>query len=174
MDYDLVERIAPSAFDRAIRERQNTRGLFNHDANCVLGCVAAGTLALSSDRIGLHYEISVPPTQLGRDLVVSIERGDVSGSSFGFIATDVFWSQEGTTDVRTILECDLFDVSPVTFPAYESTTTGLAAGRDAKPRRVLDSNRWRSEVDEVDITLALLKIDDDYLALRGDRLAFNR
>lgn len=118
---DLVERIMPGAFDRAIRE-DDVRGLFNHDANFVLGRTKSGTMALSVDSKGLRYDIDMPDTQSGKDVLESVRRGDVTGSSFSFIPTTVTWRTEKGVDIREINEVQLFDVGPVAFPAYESTT----------------------------------------------------
>lgn len=123
-----VERIAPTAFERALREKQDVRGLFNHSRDHLLGRVSAGTMRLSADQRGLRYEIDLPDTQVGRDVAASIERGDLTGSSFGFqIAKDgENWSPpiEGQR-VRTLVDVNLFDVGPVVFPAYDGTTTGV-------------------------------------------------
>ena len=77
----FVELIAPGAFDDVLA--QDTRGLFNHDPNFLLGRTVSGTLRLSVDERGLSYEIDTPDTLTIRDLVVApIARGDMSGSSF--------------------------------------------------------------------------------------------
>jgi HK97 family phage prohead protease len=123
------ERIAPGAFATAIKE-DDVRALFNHDPNIVLGRNTAGTLSLSEDETGLQYDVEPPDTQLARDLMVSISRGDVSQSSFGFQVVREEWSNpESRTELptRTILEARLFDVSPVTYPAYEETTAEARA-----------------------------------------------
>ena len=121
-----VERIHPNAFDRALKENHDARGLFNHDPSAVLGRVGAGTMRLSVDSVGLRYEIDAPDTQLAQDVVKSIERGDITGSSFAFKPTATEWTEEKDgPDVRTIRDVDLFDAGPVTFPAYESATTGV-------------------------------------------------
>lgn len=129
---DLVERIMPGAFDRAIRE-DDIRSLFNHDPNLVLGRVAAGTLSLSVDRRGLYYEAQVPETQLIRDQVLTpIQRKDVTGSSFMFDVLDRSWREvevDGrTVYIRELNEVRLYEVGPVVFPAYEGATSG-ARGR---------------------------------------------
>jgi HK97 family phage prohead protease len=62
---DFVERIAPSAFNRALADKHDARALFNHDPNHVLGRVGAGTLRLSVDNVGLRYEIDLPDTTTG-------------------------------------------------------------------------------------------------------------
>jgi HK97 family phage prohead protease len=123
------EVIRPGAFDRALKEKQDVRALFNHDDNQVLGRSKSGTLRMSVDSKGLKYEIDPPDTQLGRDLVTSIRRGDIDGSSFAFIVRGQKWNEttkDGvTTYLREITDCDLMDVSPVTYPAYEQTSVAV-------------------------------------------------
>lgn len=114
----LVERISAGAFDRALRE-DDVRALFNHDANLILGRKSAGTLRLSVDERGLKYEIDAG-TKLGRQVVESVERGDITGASFGFeVEDEQFAGREPI--VRTIRSVKLYDVGPVTFPAYSAT-----------------------------------------------------
>ena len=123
---DIEERIMPGAFDRALKEGDDVRGLFNHDASQVLGRTKSGTVRLSVDAKGLRYEIEPPDTQAGRDVVKLIERGDVSASSFGFIPEDTTYREEKREGESALYVIErnsvrLFDVSPVTFPAYEGT-----------------------------------------------------
>ena len=119
------EQIAPRAFRKTIREN-DIRALFNHDTNIVLGRNKAGTLRLSEDGQGLRYEIDLPDTQTARELWTSIERGDISQSSFAFDSvkeiTERAASESGDTmPLITVREARLYDVSPVTMPAYEDT-----------------------------------------------------
>jgi HK97 family phage prohead protease len=128
---EFAERIMPACFDQALT-RDDVRGLFNHDANCVLGRSTAGTMKLSVDKIGLRYEITPPPSSIGRDVIASIERGDISGSSFSFDPEEVVYREVKQPDgemlvVRELHRVKLYDVGPVTFPAYTSTTTGVRA-----------------------------------------------
>lgn len=120
-----VERILPGAFDRALRE-DDCRCLFNHDSDHILGRTKPGTLSLSVDQVGLKYRAELPDTQCGRDVRVSIERGDVDGSSFGFEALAQRRTETDERMIRELLECRLYDVGPVTFPAYKATTTEIA------------------------------------------------
>ena len=115
------EMIEPGAFTRTIRTA-DIRALQNHDPNYVLGRNLAGTLTLSEDSIGVPIDILPPDTQWARDLMVSMDRGDINQMSFGFRV--VKERTEGTFDqpVRVLEEVDLFDVSVVTFPAYPQTT----------------------------------------------------
>lgn len=128
----LRERILPQAFDRTLADADDVRGLFNHDANLLLGRTASGTVRLSKTSRGLRYEIDPADSSYTRDLVVHLERDDVAGSSFGFsVRAERFIRQdEADYDVREILDVKLYDVSPVTYPAYQATSTGVRAEGD--------------------------------------------
>lgn len=134
-----VERVMPGAFDRALAEGDDCRGLFNHDPNCVLGRSASGTLRLKSDAKGLSYEIDPADTTVSADVREHLRRGDVNGSSFSFLITDQDWRtetrNEKTLDIREIRGVKLFDVGPVTYPAYEGTTAGTRSADDLSEAR---------------------------------------
>lgn len=121
-DY-FIETIAPGAFDKAIGG--DVRALVDHDPGRVIGRTKSGTLRLSVDSRGLAVEIDVPDTSDGRDLWTLVERGDISGMSFGFRVTKQEWDETGDLPRRTILEVDLYEVSAVAFPAYDDTTIGV-------------------------------------------------
>lgn len=118
------EQIAPGAFSDAIKNC-DVRALFNHDANFVIGRNVAKTLVLTEDDRGLTWRASPPPTTWARDLAVSIDRGDISGCSFSFVPSVEEWDYAGDMPLRTIMRCDLYDVSAVTYPAYEDTSVAL-------------------------------------------------
>ena len=120
------ERIAPGAFSESIG-KDDVRALFNHDENFILGRNKAGTLTMREDEQGLYVEIDPPDTQVGRDLVTSIERGDISQMSFGFQTIKDSWETEenAAKDLRTLEKVKLWDVSPVTFPAYQETDVAV-------------------------------------------------
>lgn len=120
------EVIKPGAFTRSIKEDHDVRGLWNHETGIILGRRSAGTLRLGEDKTGLTFEIDLPDTQAGRDALTSIKRGDITGMSFGFRIVKQMWveEKEADTELREIHDVDLFEVSPVTFPAYADTTVG--------------------------------------------------
>lgn len=130
---DTFERIMPTAFDAALREKDDVRGLFNHDPSLILGRAAVGTLRLSVDSVGLAYEIDPPDSPNGQNVLAAISRGDVSGSSFAFLVYTgkrgrVVWVEEKQADgrlvaIREIHDLELLDVGPVTYPAYAATTS---------------------------------------------------
>ncbi len=116
------EQVEPGAFKSSIK-KDDVRALFNHDPNFVLGRNTAGTLTMSEDETGLKVSIDPPDTQLARDLAISIARGDINQMSFSFQVLEEEWKmgEKKELDLRTIKKVRLFDVSPVTFPAYEGT-----------------------------------------------------
>lgn len=121
---DFVERIEPGSFDEAIRN-DDVRGAFNHDESKILGRTKSNTLRLSVDKVGLRYEIDLPDTSDARDLAVSLRRGDIDGSSFAFRVTDEHTEKADDVWIRWIRGVKLFDVGPVSFPAYKATTAGI-------------------------------------------------
>lgn len=118
----FTESIAPGAFRESIERQDDVRALFNHDPSHVLGRTRNKTLSLSEDSHGLTVEIQPPDTQLGRDITAMIERGDISQMSIGFYIEEEEIKREKDTKTHFIItKVRLFDVSPVTFPAYEQT-----------------------------------------------------
>jgi hypothetical protein len=129
---EFYESISPCAFDDVMGD--DVRALFNHDSNLILARSKGGkgTLRVGTDTRGLWYEFEAPDTQAGRDLMVSLERGDVDQSSFAFqVGKDgQEWQKrmEGEKIIyeRTIKRVKrLMDVSPVTYPAYPDATVAL-------------------------------------------------
>lgn len=121
----FIESIAPGAFAETIKT-DDIRALWNHEPNWILGRNKSGTLSLFEDDRGLFGEIIPPDTQWARDLQVSIERGDVSQASFGFEVIEEAWEiKNDEPDLRVIKKAKLWDVSPVTFPAYTDTNVAM-------------------------------------------------
>lgn len=123
--FRVVEVIKPGAFARALREKQDVRALYNHDASNILGRTKSNTLAMEENQRGLHFDCTPPETQLGRDVRTLIKRGDITGCSFAFTVKKQERTEEeidGKVHVRReIQDVDLYDVGPVTYPAYEGT-----------------------------------------------------
>ena len=120
----FVERIAPGAFKLSLRSKNDIKLLWNHDSSTVLGSTRSKTLRLYEDELGLRIEADLPDTQAGRDAKVLIQRGDVTGFSFGFTVppNGDTWNADGTE--RTLKSVRLLEVSTgVAFPAYPTTTT---------------------------------------------------
>lgn len=122
------ERIMPGAATKTLKERDVTM-LHEHDRRMLLGRTSAGTLRITNTREEMAYEVDIPDTSYGRDLAVSLERRDVTGSSFGFLAigADTKWSVEadGTT-LRSVGALKLDHLSTTCAPAYDAHTAELA------------------------------------------------
>lgn len=118
------EKIAPGAFTASLGD--DVRALWNHDTGIVLGRAKNGTLRLAEDKTGLRVEIEPPAS--AANYVESIQRGDVDQMSFGFRTLEDTWDEDGEGQlVRTLLKVKLYEVSPVSFPAYSATSVGVRA-----------------------------------------------
>ncbi len=125
---EFREQVKPGAFTRAVQEKHDVVCLFNHDSNIILGRTTSGTLRVSQDSRGLHYDCLMPNTETARSIHESIRRGDITGCSFAFTIPDggQAWSQQRSADgnyfiQRDISDVNLLDVSPVTHPCYGGT-----------------------------------------------------
>jgi HK97 family phage prohead protease len=116
------ETLSRSAFDGA--DMTDVVALFNHDPNFPLARTTSGTLQLQVDERGLKYSFEAPDTTYGEDLLKMIKRGDISQSSFAFTIKNETWDERsGDKPKRRIDAVDaLYDVSPVTYPAYKETS----------------------------------------------------
>jgi len=120
------EIITPAAVDRTFRDAIDVRALVDHDSAKIMGRRSAGTLTLRKEADGIIARIDPPDTSYAKDIVVSIERGDVDGMSFGFrVITDEWRLQDGEP-VREVHDMEIREVSIVTFPAYEETDVSMA------------------------------------------------
>lgn len=157
---DFVERIDPSAFD-LVRERRGrkkpleTRALWNHDANFPLARYPQ-TLSLHVDEVGLRYEFPVPDTTYGRDIASNIANGIVKGSSFSFVVGKggESWSMEEGRSIRTVKKIEeLYDVGPVTYPAYPDSGVAIAKRsfelfRETQTENVEKRSDWKQKIEE--------------------------
>ncbi len=140
------EVIAKGAFDNVLKD--DVRALFNHDPNLVLARTAANTLTIGVDDEGLWYEFELPNTTAGNDLLESMKRGDVTQSSFGFSISDSTWIEETkdgkTVWLRTIKSLKrLYDVSPVTYPAYTDTSVALRSAPEPVAKPIVNHDETR-------------------------------
>ena len=148
--FGFTEVIDKKAFSNT--DFSQARALFNHDPNYVLGSVKAGTLRLYVDNLGLKYEIDIPNSSTINDLVVEpIKRGDINQSSFAFTLRHESkepyerWERGKDKDKRTLLDiAEVFDVSPVTYPAYRQTTVSARSYDDFKKQQ----NKLNTVIDQ--------------------------
>jgi hypothetical protein len=119
----FVETIRAGAFRRSLASGREVRMFLNHNSDQVLGSTRSGTLTLVEDERGLKVEAELPPTTVGRDLSILMQRGDVHSMSFGFSVPrgGDAWSED--RESRELREIILHEVSVVTgFPAYPATS----------------------------------------------------
>jgi len=129
---DFSEVIMPGAFRAGLAGR-DILALVDHDATKVLARTKSGTLRLSEDRMGLAFELDLPETQAGRDVLALAERGDLGGMSFGFTVAPSGEQWHG--ELRELRAVTLHEISVVSaWPAYDGTTVTVRAG---KPRLAL-------------------------------------
>ena len=126
-DMGFIETIRKGAFTDALKI-SDARALFNHDTDTLpLGRQSAGTLVLTEDDNGLHFEITPPDTQSARDLMTCIDRGDIKEASYGFTVDVDEWDYSDKNVIkRSIIKVrEVFDISPVVFAAFQDTSVAL-------------------------------------------------
>lgn len=159
----FTEVIAPGAATRSLKSRNNIKAFVNHDTNLVIGSTRAGTLRLTEDDKGVLAEIHLPDTTYGRDLAVSVKRGDVSGMSFGFSKVTDEWDADYSN--RTVTELRVHEVSPVTgFEAYTQTTAAMRSLLRFAKRTSIDVDALAEAFD----ALSEGNLNDDQYALLVD------
>ena len=120
------ESIRSGAFLQTLQSNPDILALVDHDPTRLLARTASGTLKLAEDTRGLHFELAVPDTQLGHDVLALAERRDLGGMSFGFRVKDEAWP---TSDQRELRAVDLVEISGgQAFPAYADTRLAASSG----------------------------------------------
>ncbi len=129
------EALARTAFDEALKGDPDVKALFNHNPSELLGSTRGKTLRLATDSTGLQFELDLPDTPDGHKVRTLVERGDLSGMSFGFLPGESEWSRaRDGRQIRTHTSVKrLLDVSPVSYPAYDGTEVHLRAVQFAAP-----------------------------------------
>lgn len=165
----FIERIAPGAFDRTLKSRNNVKMYLNHDSTLVLASTRAKTLRLNVDGKGLLADADLPNTTYARDLSELIKRGDVDSMSFGFSVPrgGDTWNDEGTR--RELREVRLHEVSVVTgFPAYKATSASLRSIDALAEATGMDANKLAE-------ALTLLEngkeLNDDYASMLSETIS---
>lgn len=134
---DFVETIRPGAFAASLAAGDDILALVDHDRSRVLARTRTGTLRLSEDTKGLRFEIDVPDTTAGRDVLALAARGDLGGMSFGFSVA--LAGEAWTGDKRELRAVTLHEISVVNaWPAYPATSVQARSRqtRTAANRRI--------------------------------------
>lgn len=142
---NAIETIDEDAFDDTLAD--DIRALVNHDSTLVLGRTTAGTLELRVDRVGLWGVITINQAdQDAVNLYERVRRGDVSQCSFGFDIIDQSTEvMENGTTVWKLRKVKLYEVSVVTFPAYEDTSV-VARQKDYEDLQKRKREQWRADM----------------------------
>lgn len=144
-DMGFIERLDKHCFDGVI-EKSDVVALYNHsEAPGVLArsVNGEGTLKLEVDERGLRCEFEAPNTQLGNDMIESVERGDIRGMSFAFTVAEDNWEHDDKDNYRrTIVKVSrLYDVSLVVTPAYSATSVETKGLDELKAQELLDQHK---------------------------------
>jgi HK97 family phage prohead protease len=149
----FMEQIAPGAFKRTIGQRTPVLQ-FDHGAHPLIGSIPLGRItSINEDGHGLRVRARLSDNWLVEPVRDAIRDGAVTGMSFRFRVVSDQWDQRDGIDYRTITEVELYEVGPVVFPAYESTTVGV---RSRQTALALTDPEVRREV----ATLLTLGTDD--------------
>jgi len=145
------EKFKRGAFAACLKRGDEIHCFANHDVRSVLGRTGNGTLSVREDAYGLFFDCQLPDTTTAQDMRKLVLRGDINAMSFGFEDAEDIWS-EGEDEngmrcaIRTVLAAKVFEVSPVTFPAYPVGTSVSARSRLANYSGVNVSEAEEKEI----------------------------
>ena len=152
---NMVERIAPTAFDDISRDVIST---FNHDLNQILGRQSAGTLSLEVDERGLRYSVPIDENDPDHQHVAAkIKSGAVAGSSFWFSIEKETRSTEGDLQVFQLDAVNIFEAGPVTQPAYSGSSSELRA-EAAEPQETEEPAAEETDAAQADLDYATAEL----------------
>ena len=123
---DFIEVIKTGAFSETLSSKRDILALVDHDSTRVLARTRSGNLKLAEDSQGLQFDLSLPATQAGNDVLALAERGDLGGMSFGFTVTKDGERWDGNR--RELRSVNLVEISVVSaWPAYPETSVNARA-----------------------------------------------
>lgn len=172
--YEEREVIEAGAFSESL-ENDDQRALWNHHREIVLGRTGSGTLRLSDSEKGVDFEVDFPDSPEGQSKFVTVSRGDVAEMSFGFddINLKEEFLKEGDRRIyrRIVQKAKLWEVSPVTWAAYEADTSVQARSRiDIAERKKLIDSKLKEASESIDGAAALQReaeLRDHYIGILG-------
>lgn len=123
----VIETIAPTAFDDVLADEELDVRFQSEHAGLALARTGNGTLRIMKDSRGLYFEVDLNPNVVAaRDLYYLVERGDITQMSFGFTIGDEQVVEQGDMLMARIVKvARLWELSAVTFPAYDDTTVSV-------------------------------------------------
>jgi hypothetical protein len=164
--FGFTEKIHASAFDKTLRNKRDIVSSWNHDPLWVLGRKSNKTLKLAVAEEGLEYDVSLDEDDpIHRHFARRVERRDVVGSSFTFSAVREQWTspeKEGENPTRELLEIKLYEIGPVTYPAYPKS------GAQARALCDVASIRCGEDLELTDLASVICRSKDGKLANAED------
>jgi len=152
------EKIRPGAFEKSIRNSSEIKSFFNHNPNYVLATTRSKpSLMLEDSEKGLRFKAPIPPTSYGDDLRVNLERKNIRGASFSFTVDpggEILTRDENGVLHREITEGEIYEVGPVTNPAYSRTTASLRSEEDAYNeciKKYRAAQEPKSDIEEIEL-----------------------
>ena len=142
-----TETVAPGAFTRYLADGGDVKVLWNHDTNIVLGSTGNGTAALREDEHGLWGSVEINAADSDAiNALARVERGDVTGCSFGFeiARQEEWWDDDGVYHTRITEVNPLYEVSPCTFPAYQATSISARSRETLEEAKKRRTESWRA------------------------------
>lgn len=157
----FVEKILPGAFTESLRNLTNFEvlSMTNHDRSQILGRTSNGSLRLYDSPTELRYEVDIPNTSYGNDLIENVRVGNIAGNSIGFAKIDDYWEQRNGTMYRELREAILTQTSPEVTPAYSDTSVALRSLENFKEEKrkeedeKSDSESWKVSLKRKELEL---------------------
>ena len=127
-DIGFIEILHRGCISQELIDSSNIVFLYNHDYNQVIARAnkGKGTLNIDLRDDGVYFDLEVPNTTMGNDLLENIRLGNITQCSFGFnyANEEGAYKDEKIGDVwyRNVYKIgELYDLSAVTYPAYDDT-----------------------------------------------------
>jgi len=162
------EKIRNGAFSDTLKSGAEVKSFFNHDPNQVLATTKSNpALTIEDTDKGMRFEAPIPPTTYGKDLEINLDRKNVRGASFSFSVDDegdIVTRDEKGVYHREIVKATIYEIGPVTNPAYPQTKVGL---RSAEESYNEIQNRYKESENVVDTSDIELRKKSLYLLERG-------
>jgi HK97 family phage prohead protease len=163
----FTEIVAPGAVTESLANQPDVLCLRDHDISILLGRTTSGTLQLLEDSIGLRFTCKLPNTTQAADLAVGIDRGDISGMSFGFSTELDSWVNADDKLTRSLLKVNLYEISVVSLPAYDATSVSMRSIPGSVRQKLANAKNDDSE--QRYNTYARLKLDSLRITERRSR-----
>jgi HK97 family phage prohead protease len=125
----FYESIEPGAFSESLSDYNTVKSFINHNSTKILSTTRSKpSLEIYDGDDFMEFSAPIPPTTYGEDLIVNLKRGNINGASFSFMIKDNGDRYKTLPDGsihRIVKSAEIYEIGPVTNPAYEQTEVGL-------------------------------------------------